>query len=130
MDFGQLRRFFQGGCREGLYGGKAAGSELFGREQGRGIGADVLQGLAHLLELEDSFQELEFADESTLGDMPLACLTEQTFKMRGKDKREHPDVLFILATDLVEPVKAAAFALEEKDRVDHADIADHKSPFH
>jgi hypothetical protein len=26
--------------------------------------------------------------------------------------------------------EAAAFALEEKDRVDHADFADHESPFH
>ena len=50
--------------------------------------------------------------------------------MRWKDKRKHPDVLFILPSDLVKPEKTTAFALEEKDRVNHADFADYKSPFH
>ena len=103
---------------------------MFGGEQGHGIGADVLQRLPHLLELEDSFEKLEFIDERPLGDVPFACFAQQTLKMRGKNKSKHPDVLFILSPDLVEPQKTAAFALEEKDRVDHADVADYKSPFH
>jgi hypothetical protein len=69
-----------------------------------------LQHLTHLL-------ELEFVDERALGETPTVCLTEQTLKMRGKDKREHAYMLFVLPTDLVEPQKTAAFALEEKDRL-------------
>jgi hypothetical protein len=55
----QLGIYFQGRGGERLDGGQAAGSELFGGEQGRGIGADVLHRLTHLLELEDPFQELD-----------------------------------------------------------------------
>ena len=126
----QLKSFLEGSGGEGLDGGKPAGSELFGGEQGRGIGSDVLQSLAHFLELEDSFQELEFVDERPLSDASFSCFAEQPLNMRGKNKRKHPDVLFILTADLIEPEEAAAFALEEKDRVDHADFADYESPFH
>ncbi len=68
---------FQGRVGEGFDGGEAAGSELFGWKQGRGICADVLQRLAHFLELEDAFQELEFVDERALGETPTDYFTEQ-----------------------------------------------------
>jgi hypothetical protein len=55
----QLESFYQGASGEGLDGGESAGSELFCGEQRCGIGSDILQGLAHFLELEDFLQELD-----------------------------------------------------------------------
>ena len=43
-----------------------------------------------------------------LSDVSFGCFAEQTVKIRGKEKRKHRDVLFILPADLVEPQKTAA----------------------
>ena len=115
----QLRSFLlEGRRRKGLNGGKPAGSELFGGEQGRGIGADVLQCLTHLLELEDSFEELEFVDERPLGAEPGEGVLKRIAEMFRQKLAEHRDMFFVLAPCLVEAEQAVAFALEEGKGID------------
>jgi hypothetical protein len=124
MDCCQLGITLQGTGRKGLNGRKPAGSELFGREQGRGIGADVLQRLPYLLELEDSFEKLEFVDERALGAEPGESVLKRIAEMFRQKLAEHRDMLLVLAPCLVEAEQAVAFALEEGQGIDDRDSAD------
>lgn len=125
----QLRSFLEGRGGKGLNGAKAAGSKLFGGEQHGGIGSDVLQRLAHLLELEDRFQELEFIDERPLGAEPGESVPKRIQEMLGQKLAEHPYMFLVLAFCLVEAKQAVAFALEEGNGIDDRDAAYDDSPF-
>jgi hypothetical protein len=64
-----------------------------------------------------------------LSDLPVDCLPEQALEVCRNHEGKHLNVFFILASDLIESEEAAAFALEKKDRVDHADSGNHEGTF-
>jgi len=121
--FAAVERF-----RESLNLGQSRIGEGVNRDQADRTDSDLIEGSPHTIGFQDLLQELHLIDQSTLGEAVFRDFKKKGFEMLRDKEAEHSQVLLILTIPLLKAQEAVAFALEEKDWVDHSDSVDHEGP--